>query len=89
MAAKIPNLLPNRNGFVTTVMDAYNRQHAPVLRPDDVWIAGMVGTRISSSGDLGLSPTSEDDTVSSVPGWWIFIKKDKFYDERDEIERSL
>ncbi|KAJ7302795.1 hypothetical protein DFH08DRAFT_904692 [Mycena albidolilacea] len=38
-AAKLPNLVPNRNGFVHTVIAAYNKHHALVIRPDDVWLA--------------------------------------------------
>ncbi|KAF9552927.1 hypothetical protein CPC08DRAFT_714199 [Agrocybe pediades] len=33
---------PSHNGFVNTVVDAYNTHHHLVLRPDDVWIA-MLG----------------------------------------------
>ncbi|KAJ6582362.1 hypothetical protein B0H19DRAFT_526945 [Mycena capillaripes] len=36
--SKIPNLIPSRNGFVDTVISAYNKHHALVIRPDDVWI---------------------------------------------------
>ncbi|THU90809.1 hypothetical protein K435DRAFT_968487 [Dendrothele bispora CBS 962.96] len=31
-------VLPRSNGFVNTIVDAYNRHHALSLRPDDVWI---------------------------------------------------
>ncbi|KAJ7443106.1 hypothetical protein FB451DRAFT_95138 [Mycena latifolia] len=34
-----PNLLPQHNGFVHTVITAYNEHHALVIRPDDVWLA--------------------------------------------------
>ncbi|KAJ6450378.1 hypothetical protein C8R45DRAFT_916894 [Mycena sanguinolenta] len=37
--ARFPNLVPNRNGFVNTVIQAYNHHHALVIRPDDVWLA--------------------------------------------------
>ncbi|KAJ7654109.1 hypothetical protein DFH06DRAFT_994035, partial [Mycena polygramma] len=30
---------PRSNGFVDTIISAYNQHHALVLRPDDVWIA--------------------------------------------------
>jgi hypothetical protein len=30
---------PKQNGFVNTVMDAYNHHHALVIRPDDIWLA--------------------------------------------------
>ncbi|KAK7030165.1 hypothetical protein R3P38DRAFT_2703609 [Favolaschia claudopus] len=32
-------VVPNQNGFVYTVMNAYSFHHALVIRPDDVWIA--------------------------------------------------
>ncbi|KAF8191866.1 hypothetical protein K438DRAFT_2018101 [Mycena galopus ATCC 62051] len=39
-ATKIRRLIPDdNNGFVQTVVTAYNRHHALVLRPDDVWLA--------------------------------------------------
>ncbi|KAJ7133112.1 hypothetical protein C8R44DRAFT_899458, partial [Mycena epipterygia] len=38
-AAKIPNVLPTRNGFVNTVLSAYNGHYALMIRPDDVWLA--------------------------------------------------
>ncbi|KAJ7612063.1 hypothetical protein FB45DRAFT_1117742 [Roridomyces roridus] len=39
--AKIPNLRPDSegNGFVHTVMEAYNHHRALVIRPDDLWLA--------------------------------------------------
>ncbi|KAJ6450813.1 hypothetical protein C8R45DRAFT_1042894 [Mycena sanguinolenta] len=39
LAVKIPRLQPKRNGFVGTVISAYNKHHALIIRPDDVWIA--------------------------------------------------
>ncbi|KAJ7027052.1 hypothetical protein C8F04DRAFT_1267489 [Mycena alexandri] len=45
MKAKIPNIFPGAeakeggNGFVNTVINAYSRDSALVLHPDDVWIA--------------------------------------------------
>ncbi|KAF7344955.1 hypothetical protein MVEN_01658100 [Mycena venus] len=38
-ADAVKNVIPKPNGFVDTVMSAYNQHHALVLRPDDVWIA--------------------------------------------------
>ncbi|KAJ7291748.1 hypothetical protein C8J57DRAFT_1445202 [Mycena rebaudengoi] len=35
----IHNVTPKTNGFVHTVISAYNQHHALILRPDDVWIA--------------------------------------------------
>ncbi|KAJ7486844.1 hypothetical protein FB451DRAFT_1391719 [Mycena latifolia] len=34
----ISNLIPTRNGLVDTVILAYNKHHALVLRPEDVWL---------------------------------------------------
>ncbi|KAJ7856646.1 hypothetical protein B0H14DRAFT_3864875 [Mycena olivaceomarginata] len=36
---EVKNVIPKPNGFVDTVVSAYNQHHALVLRPDDVWIA--------------------------------------------------
>ena len=33
------NIIPQGNGFVDTVIAAYNTHHSLVVRPDDVWIA--------------------------------------------------
>ena len=30
--------IPRKNGFVDTVVEAYSKHHALVIRPDDVWI---------------------------------------------------
>ncbi|KAF8188787.1 hypothetical protein K438DRAFT_1676974 [Mycena galopus ATCC 62051] len=35
----IKNVFPRPNGFVDTIISAYNQHHAVILRPDDVWIA--------------------------------------------------
>ncbi|KAI0104681.1 hypothetical protein GGR51DRAFT_549431 [Nemania sp. FL0031] len=32
----------NANGFVQTIVDAYNRHHHVVIRPDDIWLNIMV-----------------------------------------------
>ncbi|KAJ7464187.1 hypothetical protein FB451DRAFT_1492456 [Mycena latifolia] len=37
--------------------------------------AGLIGTRISSSEDMALSQTAENDTVRPFPGWWMYVKK--------------
>ena len=39
---KIPNVIPNRNGFFQALSLAYNKHHILVLRPDDVWLAILV-----------------------------------------------
>ncbi|KAJ7809760.1 hypothetical protein B0H13DRAFT_2258847 [Mycena leptocephala] len=36
---KLSRLIPRKNGFVDTVITAYNAHHALVIRPDDVWLA--------------------------------------------------
>ncbi|KAF8201986.1 hypothetical protein K438DRAFT_1821036 [Mycena galopus ATCC 62051] len=38
-STKLPNIVPERSGFVRTVITAYNQHHALVIRPDDVWLA--------------------------------------------------
>ncbi|KAF7346821.1 hypothetical protein MSAN_01821200 [Mycena sanguinolenta] len=42
---------------------------------DCAMVAGVVGTRVSSSGDTTLSEDGKDDTVRPVTGWWMFAKK--------------
>ncbi|KAJ6575583.1 hypothetical protein DFH09DRAFT_1260851 [Mycena vulgaris] len=37
--SKITGIVPNHNGFVNTVIEAYSQHHALVIRPDDVWLA--------------------------------------------------
>jgi Domain of unknown function (DUF4419) len=32
-------IVPRKNGFVHTVLEAYNQHHALIIRPDDVWLA--------------------------------------------------
>jgi hypothetical protein len=39
IGAKLPNLIPNQNGFVGTLLEAYTQDRALVIRPDDVWLA--------------------------------------------------
>ena len=39
---------------------------------DTKLVAGMVASEIKSSGDKGLSESGEADTMSPVPGWWMF-----------------
>ncbi|KAF8198682.1 hypothetical protein K438DRAFT_1933439 [Mycena galopus ATCC 62051] len=36
---KIPDIVPNKNSFVATLLDAYTQDRAVVIRPDDVWLA--------------------------------------------------
>lgn len=39
-------------------------------------MAGIVATRVTSSGDTTLSADGEHDTVRPVSGWWIFTRSD-------------
>ncbi|KAJ7127563.1 hypothetical protein C8R43DRAFT_696662 [Mycena crocata] len=39
MNARIHNIVPSQNGFVATLLEAYTKDRALVIRPDDVWIA--------------------------------------------------
>jgi hypothetical protein len=39
LTTKLSRLIPRKNGFVDTVITAYNAHHALVIRPDDVWLA--------------------------------------------------
>jgi len=38
----VANRVPNQNGFVGAVREAYNNHRSLVLRPDDVWLATMI-----------------------------------------------
>ncbi|KAJ7209142.1 hypothetical protein GGX14DRAFT_453204 [Mycena pura] len=35
----VSNVIPTPNGFVHTVLSAYNKHHNLIIRPDDVWLA--------------------------------------------------
>ena len=48
---------------------------------DTVLVAGLVGSRVSSSGDTRLSATGKRDTMRPVPGWWMFTTKEVPKDE--------
>ncbi|KAJ7627050.1 hypothetical protein FB45DRAFT_1059895 [Roridomyces roridus] len=51
---------------------------APGRKPAKVtecfMLAGMVGMRVSSSGDFGLSLNGENDTIQPAAAWWMFEK---------------
>ncbi|KAJ6527170.1 hypothetical protein B0H19DRAFT_1335249 [Mycena capillaripes] len=34
----MPGIVPQNNGFVWTLISAYNQHHALIIRPDDVWL---------------------------------------------------
>ncbi|KAJ6450114.1 hypothetical protein C8R45DRAFT_1044160 [Mycena sanguinolenta] len=42
---------------------------------DCMMTAGLIGMKASSSGDVGLSSSGQDDTVRPASGWWMFTKK--------------
>ncbi|KAJ7611813.1 hypothetical protein FB45DRAFT_993313 [Roridomyces roridus] len=44
---------------------------------DSFMVAGVIGMRISSSGDATVSASGENDTVHPLPGWWICARKEK------------
>ncbi|KAI6045796.1 hypothetical protein EDC04DRAFT_2163132 [Pisolithus marmoratus] len=35
----IRDIIPQKNGFVKTIMEAFNNHHCLIIRPDDVWLA--------------------------------------------------
>ncbi|KAF9220133.1 hypothetical protein BS17DRAFT_787946 [Gyrodon lividus] len=38
----VRDIIPQRNGFVKTVIEAYNNNRGLIIRPDDVWLAILV-----------------------------------------------
>ena len=38
-------------------------------------VAGLVGSEIKSSQDKSLSASGVSDTLSPVPGWWMFVRE--------------
>ncbi|KAF7358984.1 hypothetical protein MSAN_01238900 [Mycena sanguinolenta] len=63
---------------------------------DCLMLAGMVGTRISSSGDMLLSSTGQNDMVQPASGWWMCTKKqnvvsaeEEYAAEMEELMREL
>ncbi|KZV67644.1 hypothetical protein PENSPDRAFT_611203 [Peniophora sp. CONT] len=44
---------------------------------DTTMVAGIVASRIDSSGDQALSESGRNDIVAPMPGWWIFIKEEE------------
>ena len=39
MGSTLKDVKPQRNGFVHTLLECYNRHRALTIRPDDVWLA--------------------------------------------------
>ncbi|KAJ7143034.1 hypothetical protein C8R44DRAFT_692575 [Mycena epipterygia] len=56
---------------------------------DCFMVAGMIGMHVSSSQDLALSPTGQDDTLQPAAGWWICTKKENVVSEWEEEEALL
>jgi hypothetical protein len=51
---KTTHLIPTKNGFVDTVITAYNEHHALVIRPDDVWLAILSQFNLFVNGNAEL-----------------------------------
>ncbi|KAJ6500921.1 hypothetical protein C8R45DRAFT_897287 [Mycena sanguinolenta] len=56
---------------------------------DCFMMAGMLGTRISSSADILLSSTGENDTVQPAAGWGMCMKKEKVISAQEEYEAEM
>ncbi|KAJ7464149.1 hypothetical protein FB451DRAFT_1492379 [Mycena latifolia] len=52
------NIIPTRNGLVDTVILAYNKHHALVLRPDGVWLAILTEFNYFVNANSELLPAS-------------------------------
>ena len=39
------------NGLVHTIVEAYNHHHAPVLRPDDMWLSILAQSSLFVNGE--------------------------------------
>ncbi|KAH7910176.1 hypothetical protein BJ138DRAFT_1153517 [Hygrophoropsis aurantiaca] len=48
------SILPQNHGFVHTVLEAYNRHRALVIRPDDVWLSILVQFSFFVNGNAEL-----------------------------------
>ncbi|KAJ7608238.1 hypothetical protein FB45DRAFT_389662 [Roridomyces roridus] len=56
---------------------------------DSFMLAGMIGMQVSSSGDVGLSSSGENDTVRPLAGWWICVKKQNVMSVQEEEEARI
>ncbi|KAF9986167.1 hypothetical protein BGZ79_005355, partial [Entomortierella chlamydospora] len=50
----LSDIVPKTNGFVHTVIHAYNRHRALIIRPDDVWTAILVQFSFFVNGNAEL-----------------------------------
>ena len=54
VTGNIDNIIPRTNGFVGTVLEAYNKHRALIIRPDDVWLAILVQFNFFVNGNAEL-----------------------------------
>ena len=54
VTGNLDDVIPQRNGFVYTVLEAYNRHRALIIRPDDVWLAILVQFNFFVNGNAEL-----------------------------------
>jgi hypothetical protein len=47
-------IVPRSNGFVNTVLEAYNQHHALIIRPDDVWLTILTQFNFFVNGNAEL-----------------------------------
>ncbi|KAJ6467567.1 hypothetical protein C8R47DRAFT_1223684 [Mycena vitilis] len=76
------NDVPPGLAEVDVVFDDYGAKSECLL------VAGMIGTRVSSSGDAGLSEEGRDDTVRPAVGWWMFKKNGNTWPLRAELKQA-
>ncbi|KAF8346501.1 hypothetical protein F5887DRAFT_959362, partial [Amanita rubescens] len=50
----LDDVITQKNGFVNTVIDAYNTHRALIIRPDDVWLAILVQFNFFVNGNAEL-----------------------------------
>ena len=51
--------------------------------------AGLVAYRVDDSKDTSLSDAGERDVVSTVPGWWLFAKREGGSREQERMRRIM
>ena len=54
ITGNLDNVIPQKNGFVCTVLEAYNKHRELVIRPDDVWLAILVQFNFFVNGNAEL-----------------------------------
>ncbi|KAK4459653.1 hypothetical protein QBC42DRAFT_274002 [Cladorrhinum samala] len=59
----------SKNGFIHSVLEAYNNHHNLVLRPDDIWLAILtqLSFHFNSSPQPSLQPNSPPPSPSPLP----------------------